>query len=81
MFVSVSIEGTIEDMGILPGWIKLDGEAGTPNALLVPGVEKSSISLLNKMPVFVPRTLEPKLKMIKSISIVIVVKLIILFLS
>ena len=53
--------GHMDDMGILPGTMKLLGEAGTPKAFEVPGVEKSSISLLNMIPVRAPTTLEPKL--------------------
>ena len=51
----------MEDIGILPGTMKFDGEGGTPNALSMPGVEKSSISSLKNIPVRLPRTLAPKL--------------------
>jgi hypothetical protein len=54
--------GLIEDIGRLPGSMKLLGEGRTPNSLMRPGVEKSSISLLYVIPVTVERTLEPKLK-------------------
>ena len=42
--------------------MKLLGEGGRPYELLWPGVEKSSISLLNKIPVLLPLTLAPILK-------------------
>ena len=41
--------------------MKLFGDGGTPNELSIPGVEKSSISSLNMMPVLLPLTLAPKL--------------------
>ena len=53
--------GHMDDIGILPGTMKLLGEAGTPYTLMVPGVEKSSISLLKIMPVLLPTTFDPKL--------------------
>ena len=59
--MSTNIAGAIEDIGILPGVIKFDGDAGTPELLLVPGVEKSCISLLKIIPVLLPRVLLPKL--------------------
>ena len=42
--------------------IKFAGEAGKPKAFLVPGVEKSSISLLKIIPVLLPTTFEPNLQ-------------------
>ena len=54
--------GQVDDIGILPGTMKLVGEAGTPNTFTVPGVEKSSISLLKMMPVLLPKTFDPKLE-------------------
>ena len=36
-------EGDVEDMGLLPGSMKLEGDVGKPNALVVPGVAKLSI--------------------------------------
>ena len=59
-----TILGHMEDSGRFPGFIKLAGDAGTPKALTVFGVEKSSISLLNRIPVRFPTTLDPKLKQI-----------------
>ena len=53
----------MEDMGILPGAMKLEAEAGMPYVLTVFGVEKSSIWLLNMMPVLLPTTRDPNLQM------------------
>ena len=61
------IEGLIEDCGLFPGAMKLEGDAGIPKELTVPGVEKSSISLLKMMPVLLPFTFDPKLSGIKVI--------------
>ena len=54
--------GQVDDIGLLPGAMKLVGEAGTPYEFTVPGVEKSSISLLKMMPVLLPKTFDPKLQ-------------------
>lgn len=59
---SRTMVGDMDDIGIFPGNIKLEGEAGTPKLLTVPGVEKSSISSLKIMPVREPRTKEPSLQ-------------------
>ncbi len=64
-----NIAGVMDDMGILPGTMKLDGEAGTPKALVVLGVEKSSISSLKIIPVLLPLTLDPKLWIYKIVMI------------
>lgn len=45
-----------------PGLMKLAGEGGTPNWLVMLGELKSSISSLNKIPLTFDRTLEPKLQ-------------------
>ena len=58
---SVTIVGDIEDMGRLNGRIKLAGEGGYPKALILPGVEKSSISLFMMIPVDSETNNEPKL--------------------
>jgi hypothetical protein len=52
----------MEDSGLFPGFIKFALEAGTPKEFVVFGVEKSSISLLKRIPVFDPTTFEPKLQ-------------------
>jgi len=44
--LSRNMVGDIEDMGRLKGSIKLLLDGSTPKAFFVPGVEKSSISLL-----------------------------------
>ena len=54
--------GQVDDIGLLPGAMKLLGEAGTPYEFTVPGVEKSSISLLKMMPVLLPTIFDPKLQ-------------------
>ena len=41
-----AIDGHIDERGRLRGLMKLAGDAGTPNELVVLGVEKSSISSL-----------------------------------
>ena len=46
---------------VLPGLMKFAGEGSSPYLFLDPGTAKSAISLLNKMPVLDPRTLDPKL--------------------
>lgn len=45
-----------------PGLMKLAGEGGTPNWLVMLGELKSSISSLNMIPLTCERTLEPKLQ-------------------
>ena len=60
-FGETTILGHIEDKGRFHGAMKFAGEAGTPKKFVVFGVEKSSISLLNIIPVLDPTTLEPKL--------------------
>lgn len=44
--LSTNIEGLIEDMGRFLGLMKLLFDGSTPKAFFLPGVEKSSISLL-----------------------------------
>ena len=61
LFLFITMVGLMEDMGLLPGTMKLVGEAAYWYALSVPVVEKSSISLLKIIPVRFPRTLLPKL--------------------
>ena len=61
-FLSTIITGHIDDSGILPGAIKLAGDAGTPYEFTFPGVEKSSISSFMIMPVVKDRMRDPKLK-------------------
>ena len=67
--LSRNMVGVIEDMGRLKGSIKLLSEGSTPKAFFVPGVEKSSISLLYNIPVRVERYFEPKLKVDKNVKI------------
>ena len=45
-FLSTNIDGVVEDCGRFPGAIMLASDGSTPNAFFLPGVEKSSISLL-----------------------------------
>jgi hypothetical protein len=59
--LSIIILGHMDDRGRFPGNMKFAGDAGTPKKLMVPGVEKSSISLLYRIPVLEPITFEPKL--------------------
>lgn len=60
--LSARTAGHMEDIGRFPGLMKLAGEGGMPNALVILGEEKSSISSLNKIPVLFPVTPEPNLK-------------------
>ncbi len=53
--------GVMEDMGLLPGTMKLLAEDGKPNAFVSPGVEKSSIWSFHRIPVDSDRRSEPKL--------------------
>ena len=53
--------GQVEDKGLFPGLMKLFGEGGTSNPLVILGLLKSSISLLNKIPVCGDMTTDPKL--------------------
>ena len=46
---STMIEGLMDEVGLLFGLMKFSWEAGMPYKLVVFGVEKSSISLLNTM--------------------------------
>lgn len=55
------ITGVMEEIGRAPGLIKWFDEGGNPKAFDEPGVEKSSISLLNRIPVREPITQEPNL--------------------
>lgn len=61
-FLSVITVGHIEDNGRLPGFIKLAGDGRNPKELMVPGVEKSSISLFTIIPVLGDMKPHPKLK-------------------
>lgn len=45
-FLSKNSEGAVEDWGRFPDTIMLDSDGSTPYAFFLPGVEKSSISLL-----------------------------------
>jgi hypothetical protein len=49
------MEGDMEDRGRLPGFIKLAGDGLIPYLFVMFGEEKSSISLLNIIPVLDPR--------------------------
>ena len=61
-----TIVGLIELKGLFPGLMKFAGDGGTPNALVIFGELKSSISSLNIMPVDSERIIAPKLsKLIK----------------
>lgn len=55
------IDGAIDDKGFLPGWMKFAGEAEILNKFMVPGVEKSSISLFMIIPVEFDRQNAPNL--------------------
>ena len=57
-----NITGDMADIALFPGSIKLVSDGGRSNEFGSPGIEKSSISLLNMMPVLLPSTLEPKLE-------------------
>lgn len=67
-FSSVITVGHIDDNGRLPGAIKLAGDGRIAKALIVPGVEKSSISLLTMIPVLGDMKPHPKLKVGNSVS-------------
>lgn len=54
----LSQEGSLQ----LPGAMKFAGEGGIPNPLIMSGELKSSISSLNKIPLTLDRTSEPKLE-------------------
>ena len=56
----------MDDKGRFHGAIKLAADGGTPKKLLCPGVEKSSISSLKTIPVRLPMTFDPKLKIVRS---------------
>ena len=58
--------GVMDESGLFPGTIKFAGDGGTPNEFSMPGVEKSSISLLKIIPVLLPRHLDPKLKFVEN---------------
>lgn len=61
-FLSVIIVGVIDDNGRFPGLMKFAGDAAKPYALVCPGVEKSSISSFNIIPVLIERLIAPKLE-------------------
>lgn len=65
---SATILGHMEDRGRFPGLMKFAADAGTPKWLVVFGVEKSSIWLLNITPVFFPTTFDPKLYFEKKLQ-------------
>ena len=58
--------GVMDESGLFPGTIKFAGDGGTPKEFSMPGVEKSSISLLKMIPVLLPRHFEPKLKLVEN---------------
>lgn len=60
--LSTTIVGHIEESGCLPGAMKLEGDAGTPNEFTTPGVEKSSIESFRTIPVVLDLIFDPKLK-------------------
>jgi hypothetical protein len=62
-----TIKGLIEERGIFPGTMKFSGDGGTPNALVIFGAEKSSISSLRMIPVRMDLTFAPKLSQAKNI--------------
>ena len=59
---SVMRVGLMEEVGLLPGSMKLASDGGSPHSSVSSGVEKSDISLLKMMPVRVPRFFEPNLR-------------------
>lgn len=59
---STIILGLMDDRALFPGAIALLGEPGKPKKFLNPGLEKSSIPLLKRMPVEFPVSPAPKLK-------------------
>ena len=61
-FPSTNMAGHIDDRGRFPGLMKLALDGGMPNALVIFGEEKSSISSLKTIPVLFPRIREPNLK-------------------
>lgn len=61
-FSSIIILGVIEDKGLFPGTIKLAGDGSKPNKLVMPGDEKSSITLFIMIPVDNVVNPAPKLK-------------------
>lgn len=52
--------GVMDDKGLLPGLIKLDGAGGLTPAEAFLGIEKSSISLFKTIPVLGESIREPK---------------------
>ena len=60
-FLSMITAGHMEDRGRFPGLMKLAGDGGMPNELVMFGEEKSSISSLKTSPVLWPMTPEPNL--------------------
>lgn len=65
---SATILGHMEDRGRFPGLMKFAADAGTPKWLVVFGVEKSSIWLLNITPVVFPTTFDLKLYFEKKLQ-------------
>lgn len=65
-FSSTTTLGHIDDMGLFPGTIKFDGDGGTPNLLIKPGAEKSSISSFKMIPVLGDLKPAPKLEVIND---------------
>lgn len=55
-----TITGVIDDNGLLKGRIKLAGAGGLFPVELLPGMEKSSISLLRTIPVLGDKSCAPK---------------------
>ena len=62
LFLSTIITGHVEDMGLFPGLMKFCGDGGTPKELVTLGELKSSIWLLNMIPVFGDIFTLPKLE-------------------
>ena len=52
--------GDMDDNGLFPGLIKLAGAGGRDPVATFPGIEKSSISLFNTIPVLGDIIFEPK---------------------
>ena len=58
----------MEDMGLLPGAMKLFGEGGTSYALVILGEAKSSIWLFMMIPVEGDMNLQPQMRFTEAVT-------------
>ena len=70
--LSTIIMGDMDDRGLFSGSMKFASDGKKPNAFAKPGEEKSSMTSLYIIPVYLPAYLAPKLNFIKKLFSVLI---------